>query len=83
MEPNPYEAPRHFAERQIPVWVIRSKKPLIAVLCVAASVHLIGAYFDRDIANAIFGLCDLAIAGLVISGRWPRPTALGSPRRLK
>lgn len=79
MDENPYVAPQHYAERPKLFLEIRSRKFVVGFLALSGCLLLGSAYADQDIANAVFGLVDFAIAGLIISGCWPKAAPLRIP----
>jgi hypothetical protein len=85
MDVNPYESPKHYAEPQKPVLVIR-KKVVVPALCTAGLFYLACLYFDWNyftwnaaevIGDVLFAAFSLIFATLIAAGVWPR-NVLGS-----
>jgi phosphotransferase system glucose/maltose/N-acetylglucosamine-specific IIC component len=80
MDVNPYESPKHHAERQKRVLVIR-KKVVVPALCAAGLFHLARLYFDWNyltwdgaevIGDVLFASLFFIFAAVIAAGWWPR-----------
>jgi len=80
MDENPYQSPKHYAEKQKPVLVIR-RKVVVPALGVVGLFYLACLYFDWNysswsgaevIGDILFASFFFVLAALIGSGWWPR-----------